>query len=95
MKLEKFEQEYTGEINKLKSLHFEAVDIPEFKIPSYNFFYTKAVSIAFAVPAFAFAFAFFFYMGQMTKVNNDLAQIEASNNRILNQINTLDYENSL
>ena len=95
MKLEKFEQEYTSEISKLKSLQFEHVSVPEFKIPAYGFLYKRAVSIAFAVPALAFAFAFFFYMGEMSKVNNDLAQIEASNNRILNQINTLDYENSL
>ncbi len=95
MQLEKFEQKYTSEISTLKGLQFETIKVPEFKIPSYNFFYTKAVSVAFAVPALAFAFAFFFYMGEVSQVDNDLAQIEASNNRILNQINSLDYENNL
>lgn len=95
MELEKFEKEYTSEISKIKSLHFQTVDIPEFKIPSYGFLYKRAISLALAVPAFAFAFALFFYMGEINKIDNDLAQIEASNNRILNQINTLDYESSL
>lgn len=92
---EKFEQEYTNEINSIKSLKLASVQAPEFVIPSYTFIYKKALSLAFAVPAFAFAFAFFFYIGQISTNNSELAQIEASNNRILNQINTLDYENNL
>ncbi len=95
MELETFEKEYTSEISKIKSLHFKTVDVPEFKIPSYGFFYKRAMSIAFAVPALAFAFAFFFYIGEVSKTDSNLVQIEASNDRILNQINTLDYENSL
>lgn len=95
MKLENFEQEYIAEINQLKTLHLKDVDSPSFKIPGYRFIYTKALSVAFAVPALAFAFAFFFYVGDIGKTNNDLAQIEASNNRILNQIDSLDYENNL
>jgi hypothetical protein len=93
--LEKFEQEYTREIESLRTLRFASVQAPEFKIPGYTFLYKKALSLAFAVPAVAFVFAFFFYIGQVSKNNSDLAQIEASNNRILNQINTLDYENNL
>lgn len=95
MKLEKFEQEYSGEIEKLKTLRFETVEVPTFKIPSYKFVYAKAVSIAFALPALAMVFAFFFYTNEVSNVNGDLAQIEASNNRILNQINTLDYEDNI
>lgn len=95
MKLEQFEKEYSGEIDKLKSLRFETVEAPVFKIPTYKLIYTKAISLAFAVPAFAVAFAFFFYTSETSKINGELAQIEASNNRILNQINTLDYENNI
>ncbi len=94
-KLEKFEQEYAVEINQIKSLRFETVEVPEFRFPAYSFIYKKALSIAFAVPAMAFVFAFFFYIGETSKINSDLAQIEASNNRIINQIDTLDYENNL
>ena len=95
IKLEQFEQQYTEEINQIKSLAFQTVDTPEFQFPAYSFIYKKAMSIAFAVPAMAFVFAFFFYIGETSKINSDLAQIEASNNRILNQIDTLDYENNL
>ena len=90
--LEGFEKEYSDEISKLQSLRFQTINAPEFKIPGYNFFYTKALSIAFAIPALAVAFAFFFYTPEPSVQNKDLSQIEASNNRILNQINTLDNE---
>jgi hypothetical protein len=93
MKLENFEQEFKEEIAKMKSLRFQTVETPEFKIPGYKFVYTKALSIAFAIPALAMVFAFFFYLPPANQYNSDLAQIEASNNRILNQINSLDNEN--
>jgi hypothetical protein len=95
MRLEKFEEEYVNEITKLKTLQFEVVRTPEFKIPAYTFIYKKALSIAFAVPAVAFMFAFFFYINENTQINSDLSQIEASNDRILNQIDSLEYENTL
>ncbi len=92
MKLEKFEQEYGEEIKKLQALKFSTVQAPEFKVPAYKFIYTRALSFAFAVPALALVFGFFFYNPQSSAYNQDLAQIEASNARILNQINTLDNE---
>ena len=93
MKLENFEQEFKEEIAKLKSLRYESVSTPQFQIPSYKFIYKKALSIAFAIPALAMVFAFFFYLPSVNSNNSDLAQIEASNNRILNQIDSLDNEN--
>ncbi len=69
---ENFEQEFLSEINQIKSLRFEHVDVPEFKFPAYSFIYKKAISIAFAVPAFAFVFAFFFYIGETNQINKDL-----------------------
>lgn len=95
MKLEEFEKEYTQEINKLQSLRFQTEHVPQFKIPSYKFIYTKALSIAFAIPAFVVAFGFLFYTQTQSTDNKDLALIEASNARILNQINTLDHENNI
>jgi hypothetical protein len=95
MKLEQFEKEFQAEIKQLKSLRFEPEPTPTFKFPTYQFIYTKALSLAFAVPALVIAFGFFFY-GQEQSVNNqNLAVIEASNARILNQINTLDNENNI
>jgi hypothetical protein len=95
MKLEKFELEYMEEIGKIQSLHTREVAVPAFQIPSYKFVYKKALSIAFALPALAFAFAFFFYIGENSKVNGDLAQLEASNNRIINQIDSLDHASNI
>lgn len=93
--LEQFEQEYADEIGKLNALRFSAVETPQFRIPGYSFFYTKALSVAFAVPALAFVFGFFFYNSStQNPYNQDLAKIEQSNARIMNQINTLDYENT-
>lgn len=93
--IEEFEKEFVSEINQVKSLVFKTVETPEFQFPAYSFIYKKAMSIAFAVPAFAFVFAFFFYVGETNTINRDLAQIEASNTRILDQIDTLDYDNNL
>lgn len=95
MRLEKFEQEYQDEISKMQMLRFNTTTTPEFKIPAYKFIYTKALSLAFAIPAFAIMFGLFFYANDNQTINKDLAQLEASNTRILNQINTLDYENNI
>lgn len=93
MKLEQFEKEFEQEIKQIQSLRFEPVTAPEFKIPTYQFIYTKALSIAFAIPALMIAFGFFFYTGENAAQNANIAIIEASNTRIINQINALDQEN--
>jgi hypothetical protein len=100
--LEKFEQEFAEEINALKSVQFQSVQVPEFKIPTYgrfayltNFSLNRALSIAFAVPAFAIVFGFFFYNSGQSADNKNLSLIEESNTRILNQINTLDNESNI
>lgn len=103
IKLEKFEEEYLNEIKQIQSLRFKSAEVPEFKIPGYTFsnsffptfVYRRALSIAFAIPAVALVFGFFFYNSQQTPYNKDLAQIQESNTRILDQINTLDNENNI
>ncbi len=89
MKLEKFETEYTKEIEAIKSLRFADTPQKPFLYPAYQFVYRKALAFAFAMPAFAFVFAFFFYTGNQVG-DASLATLEASNQRILNQINSLD-----
>jgi hypothetical protein len=89
MKLEKFEQEYTEEINKIKSLQFLSVKKKEFKFPAFQFLFKQALGIAFAMPAVALLFAFFFYPTKNVGDSN-LSMLEDSNQRILSQINSLD-----
>lgn len=95
MKYEKFEQEYTEEIKQIQGLRFQHVDVPSFKIPGYSFIFNKAYSIAFAIPALVMVFGFAFYTQTQDPYKKDLALIEESNARILNQINTLDYESNI
>jgi hypothetical protein len=92
MKLENFEKEYMQEIETLKKVEFSPVLHKDFRFPAYNFFYTKALSIAFAVPAVVAVAAFFFTLTPDTNSQN-LALLEESNNRIIEQINNLDHEN--
>lgn len=89
MQLEKFEQEYLWEIEALKSVQFKTVQRKEFLYPAYQFLYKRAVSFAFAVPAFALMFAFFFQPGNNASDTN-LAMLEDSNMRILAEINSLE-----
>lgn len=91
-KLEKFEQEFFQEINALKSVNFAYTRRPEFKFPAYEFIFKKAYAVAFGMPAFAFMFAFFFYTGGSVNDSN-IAMLEDSNSRILNEINSLDNSN--
>ncbi len=89
MKLEQFEQEYRNEIEQIKSLRFRDVERKEFKYPAYQFLYKKVYAFAFAMPAMVVAFAFFFYTGG-EKSDSNLAMLEDSNTRILQEINSLD-----
>ena len=61
----------------------------EFLFPAYQFLYKKAYAFAFAMPAMVVAFAFFFYTGG-EKSDSNLAMLEDSNTRILQEINSLD-----
>ena len=88
-KWEEFEQEYKEEIAGLKTLQFKTSPVPEFKIPSYTFIYRRALSLAFAVPALVMVFGIFSYF-QTDPNTQKLSLLEESNNRILNQINTLE-----
>lgn len=93
--LEQFEQEYIQEISELQGLRFKHEPVPEFKIPGYSFVLSRAMQIAFAVPAFVAAFGFFFYLQGGDPNGKDLSLLEESNNRILNQIDTLDHESNI
>lgn len=94
MKLEKFEQEYLQEINMLKSANFVYTRKPEFKFPAHQFIFRKAYAFAFGMPAFAFMFAMFFYTGNDV-VDTNIAMLEDSNSRILQEINSLDMDNKI
>ncbi len=96
IKLEKFEQEYREEISLLQGLSFQSVaKVPEFQAPAYSFLLKKAMSIAFAVPAFAMMFAFFFYSPNSTSTyNQDLAMLESSNARLMSEIESMDNVNN-
>jgi hypothetical protein len=86
--LEQFEQEFAQEISVLKGARFAQAPKREFTYPAYNFFYKKAITFAFAMPALAFVFAFIFYPGK--SVDGNLAMLEASNSRILAEINAME-----
>ena len=90
MKIEQFEQEYSEEIGKIKQIEFARVIAPEFKIPTYKMFNTKALSFAFALPALAMLFGLFI---STSSTNNqyapEIAMLEDSNTRLINQIDTL------
>jgi hypothetical protein len=95
MKLEKFEQEYQEEINHLRVLSVKKVEAPDFRFPSVGVVYRRAISFAFAVPAFVVAFGLFFYNSNNSLNNQNLAMLEESNARILSEINSLDYEEEI
>ena len=60
LKLENFEQDFASEISLLQNIDFKNPEYKTFSIPSYSFVYTRAISFAFAVPAFVIAMVFFF-----------------------------------
>jgi hypothetical protein len=95
MKFEKFEQESMKEIEMLKALSFKKIEAPEFVAPSYGYVWGKVLPALLLVPALAIVFGLFINVSpQNTATNKDLSLIEESNSRILDQIDTLDNNDS-
>jgi hypothetical protein len=89
----------------LETQFFKHTYVPEFKFPevvsikSPYSWYKSYINIAaplLALPAFIFVFAFIFNQNSNNNLanskNKDLAMLEASNNRLLAEIQTLDDE---
>ena len=94
MKLENFEQDFGEEIGRIKKAQFSLVAVPHFGIPSYQVFNRRALSFAFAIPALMMMFGFFVVNKQPdTLYNNQIAMLEDSNTRLINQLDNLDNAN--
>ncbi len=94
MKLEKFEQEYEQEINAFKKAEFSQVAVPHFGIPSFKVFNKRALSFAFAIPALVAVLGLFLVnKTPATPYSNQIAMLEDSNTRLINQLDNLENAN--
>lgn len=93
MKLEKFEQDFQSEINEIKSLKKAQMFVPSFKVPTYKELNAKILSLVLALPAIAVFFGIFIFNGGNTENKKEIAMLEDSNTRLINQIDSIDYEN--
>ncbi len=94
MKLEKFEQEYTKEINAFKKAEFSTKVVPHFGVPSFTILNRRALTFTFAIPALMAVFALFVVnKAPASPYNNQIAMLEDSNTRLINQLDNLDNAN--
>ena len=91
MKLENFEQEFELEIGQMKKGELRRVAVPHFGVPPSQVFNRRALSFAFAIPAFVMAFGLFIFNKQSDSVySNQIAMLEDSNTRLASQLDNLD-----